>query len=518
MDTAAVGNPAGSGTAKTLRILDLGTTLFLFLFVLLLPVSIAAAYIAYSGAALAWILRLAWGRGKMLHRSPLDLPILIYWLLCTASAIHSPLPLSSWEGMRKVNLVFLAILVAHNVPTPKRAKQLISVLFLGALVSVAFAAWQMTAGVGLHVSDVNPRGVFYQSGIRDGDVILRVDGRIIRDPGQFLNYLTAIPEGQTVRMRVVNDSGFDVLKDARSVAVTGAALNGRNLGMKVERERLERARAFYSHPVSYGMALESLACLAFGLWLGFGARRTTPAGLGLLALWLILALALGATLTRSAMLAFALGCLFMAWLHERRRWVRFSLPAFLAAATLATEVAVRHWRGMGLLALHDQGTQYRLLMWRDGLRLIEAHPWFGVGMNTVRDAWWKFNLVAYNKFHLHSHFHSTPIQLAVMQGIPVLLAWLGLLATFWFMLLRMVKTARECHSPLIYGLAMGILGATTAFLASSVVQYNFGDSVVVLQFWLLAGIALALERQLRMQTASPPASPGVPAAGLARDG
>ncbi len=521
MEAATAENPAEKENAKGLRILDLITTSFLFLFALLQPVSIAAAYIAYTGAALAWIVRLAWGRKKMLHGSPLDLPILVYWLLCTASAILSPLPVSSWEGMRKVNVVFLAILVAHNVPTLKRAKQLVSVLFLATLVSVAYAGWQITAGVGLRVTGVNPNGIFYQVGIRDSDVILRVDGHVIRDPGRFLNYLASRTQNQEVRMLIVNDSGFDVLKDASSVTIPSAALRGRSLpdpGIKVERERLTRARAFYSHPVSYAMALESLACVAFGLWLAFRSRTSTPRRLGLLALWLILALALGATLTRSAILAFALGCLLMVWLHDRRGWVRASLPALFVAAIAGTEEAVRHWRGVGLVALHDQGTEYRLLMWKDGWRLMQAHPWFGVGMNTIRDAWWRFNLTAYKEFHLRSHFHSTPIQLAVMQGILVLLAWMGLMATFWLMLLRMVKTARRRQSPLIYGLALGILGATTAFLASSLVQYNFGDSIVVLQFWFLTGIALALERQLRMGTASMPSPTSALSANATMDG
>src|SRR5438128_74317 len=119
--------------------LDQVALAFLFLFVLVQPLSTAAAFIAYSGAALAWLIRLALVREGQLHRSPLDLPILIYWLLCALSAAVSPLPASSWEGMRKVDLVFLAIVVAHNIPTLRRAQQLVGVLVLSTLVSVAYA-------------------------------------------------------------------------------------------------------------------------------------------------------------------------------------------------------------------------------------------------------------------------------------------------------------------------------------------------------------------------------------------
>src|SRR5260370_26173549 len=102
---------------------------FLFLFVIAQPVSIAASHIAYAGAGLAWVLRLALVRRGALKSSPLDLPILIYLVLCALSTLLSPLPISSWEGMRKIALIFLVLVVAHNVANARRAKQLPAVPF-----------------------------------------------------------------------------------------------------------------------------------------------------------------------------------------------------------------------------------------------------------------------------------------------------------------------------------------------------------------------------------------------------
>ncbi len=487
---------------KLVQAVDQVVVVFLFLFALLQPVSTAAAFIAYSGAALAWIVRLTLARDGLLHRSPLDLPILIYWLLCAASTALSPLPASSWEGMRKVGLVFLAIVVAHNVPTLRRAKVLVGALFLATLASVGYAGWQLAAGVGLRVVELKPGSGFFRAGVRENDVILRVDQHLIRSPEKLQSYIESKTAGEPLRLLIANDMGFDVLKDAVPVVVPAGALVGTNslakLGMKTETEHLSRARGFYSHPVTYAMVLESLGCLAFGLWLAFRNQPSRAKSIALLGLWLVLALALGATLTRSAWMAFAAGCLLLVWLHARRRLVKVALPVLLVLAAVGTNVAIRHWRGVGLIDLQDPGTDYRVLMWRDGLRLIRAHPWFGTGMNSVRDSWWQFNLAAYKKYQLRSHFHSTPIQLAVMQGIPALLAWIVLMGCYWLMLLRLVKQARVRGDPALYGLALGILGGTSAFLVSSLVQYNFGDSVVVLQFWFLAGLALALHHQLQI--------------------
>jgi len=56
--------------------------------------------------------------------------------------------------------------------------------------------------------------------------------------------------------------------------------------------------------------------------------------------------------------------------------------------------------------------------------------------------------------------------------------------------------------------SLGILGATSAFLVSCVVHYDFGDSVVVFLFWFLAGLALALDYQLKGQLKGNTASTG----------
>jgi O-antigen ligase len=142
-------------------------------------------------------------------------------------------------------------------------------------------------------------------------------------------------------------------------------------------------------------------------------------------------------------------------------------------------------------------------MWRDGIKLIEAHPWFGVGMNVVRDAPSRFDLAAYKKYAgWQLHFHSTPIEIGVEMGLLVLVAWGALMAAYWLMLARLVKHSGKLADRFPRGLSLGILGATSAFFVSCVVHYDFGDSVVMFLFWFLAGLALALYRQMEERAAS----------------
>lgn len=499
LDVSQPGFAASRLTSSLPRTLEVITTFFLFLFVLVQPLSIAASHIAYAGAALAWVARIVFVRRGVLKSSPLDLPILIYLSICAISTLLSPLPISSWEGMRKIALIFVVLLVAHNVPNTRRAKQLLAVLFLSGLVGVGWAVWNYGYGVGLRIRDPVPGTVFYQAGIRDNDVILRVDGRNLEKPQEFLQRLNSEAPGTPMQLRVVHGDGIEIMKDAVPIAVFFDSSNSKklsDLGMRVQTDRPARARAFYSHYVTYAAVLQLLACLVFGLWLTH--RRRSPLSSAVFAgLLLAFGIALGMTLTRAAWLSFVFGCVVELCFFLRSWFRTLILPAILVVAVVGTSFAMHRWRGVGLIDLNDPGTDYRILMWRDGLKLIEAHPWFGVGMNVIRDEPSWFDLQAYKKYGVELHFHSTPIELGVELGLLALGAWLALMATYWLLLVRLVRQTRHAADPFPYGLSLGILGATTAFLASSVVHYDFGDSVVVFLFWFLAGLALALYQLLR---------------------
>jgi O-antigen ligase len=492
-------------TGRLSRTLEAMTAFFLFLFVIAQPLSIAASHIAYAGAALAWVLRLALVRRGMLKSSPLDLPMLIFLVLSVVSTLMSPLPASSWEGMRKIALIFLVLLVAHNVANARRAKQLLAVLFLSSLGAVGWAMWNYVDGVGLRIHNPQPASSFYRAGLRDADVILRVDGHSVETPQQFLRRVDSEPPGKPMQLRVIHGLGIEIMKDAVPIAVP--LDNGprprslSELGMQVETDRPARARAFYSHYVTYAAVLQLLGCLVFGLWLSH--RHYSPLSSAIFAgLLLLFGAALAMTLTRGAWLAFAFGCV-VELCFFLKHWSRTVIvPAILIVAVAGTTVAMHRYRQMGLLALNDAGTDYRLLMWRDGAKLIETHPYFGVGMNVIRDAPSRFDLAAYKKYGVQLHFHSTPIEIGVEMGLLVLAAWVALMAAYWIMLARLVVQGRKRTDPFPYGLSLGILGATSSFFVSSFVHYDFGDSVVMFLFWFLAGLALALHHQLHQQIAA----------------
>lgn len=477
--------------------LQAATTVFLFLYVIVQPASIAVTHIFYACAAVTWLARLLIVRGRGLHRGPLDLAILIYLVVCALAASQAPMLALSLEGMRKVALVCVVLLFAQNVTSLTRARQLVTVLTLSALVTVAWSLWLYSAGVGLKV--ISSAGAWQAAGLAPGDIIMSADGRGIAEPRQFLARLGAKRDAEPLQLRVVPLNSIEVMKNERPVTVPSdaweRATNAGELGLVLEKARPVRAFGFYSHYVTYSMVMALLASLMFGLWLGSG-RPFSISGVFFAGAFLAFLLVLGMTLTRAAWVALVLACTVQLWFHFRRTAVRLLLPVGLGLAVLLASAAMYRWRGLGMIDLNDPGLDYRILMWTDGVRLIREHPWFGVGMNAVRDAWWQFDLQAYRKYPLRSHFHSTPIQIAVESGIPALLAWSFLMLAYGKMLVQLVARARGERDRWAYGFALGVLGGTAGFLASSLVHYDFGDSVVIFLFWFLAGTALAVRHHL----------------------
>ncbi|MCA1630495.1 MAG: hypothetical protein LC774_09190 [Acidobacteria bacterium] len=90
------------------------------------------------------------------------------------------------------------------------------------------------------------------------------------------------------------------------------------------------------------------------------------------------------------------------------------------------------------------------------------------------------------------HAHSTPLQLAFDRGVPALLLWLWLIIAFWLTLSRAEKFFRETTDAPTHGLLLGATGALAGFLASSLVNYNFGDAEVALLLWWLMGTVVKI--------------------------
>lgn len=91
------------------------------------------------------------------------------------------------------------------------------------------------------------------------------------------------------------------------------------------------------------------------------------------------------------------------------------------------------------------------------------------------------------------HMHSDYLQIALERGLPALVAWLWLLGTYAATLWRTRKTL-TADDWIGKGIVLGALGGLLGFMTSGVVHYNWGDSEVVMVFYLIMGLSLVVSR------------------------
>jgi len=251
-----------------------------------------------------------------------------------------------------------------------------------------------------------------------------------------------------------------------------------------------RAQGLNKHYINFGEMMLLVAMLSFGLLLAslrFAGARWKLAAAGV---FLLLTAALAATATRTFLAALLFGCAVMVWLQFRWK------ARLIAAAALVFAIALGGWwlqsrRGVTWFDSSDPGTQYRFLIWKDGARIIQAHPLLGVGFANVQRHPERFDMAAYRAFpNMISHFHSTPIEIAADCGIPALLIWCWLMYSCWVAARRALNNERATW--LGHGTALGVLGAITAFQFASLFHYIVGDPEPMLIFWSLIAVAIIL--------------------------
>jgi hypothetical protein len=485
--------------------LEKGTHFFLFIFVAAAPLSIAVTQIAYGGALLCWLLRWIVCRHSPWSQ-PLVLPLSLFLFLSTVSAAFSFAPLLSCAQLKSVALLLICILWAQATKSLQQLRVFSVVLFVACIATVAYTAWQYTIGIGVHLSMNSPQTALARLGLQDGDSISSVNGHAIRDPAKLGRAIEQCPPGTQVQMTLLRGQPLQKLRVTIDLSQLAALQKEVEMGnVRLSRGHPIRAQGFYDHYVTYADVLVQIALLVWGLFAACPPQRM-PIKILLGSVVLIMAGALWLTLTRAAMASFLAGCLLVIFVACRWK-VRIATVGLLLVAIVIGGFLLRERRGLTWMDVQSPEAQYRLMMWKDGLRLIREHPFWGVGMESIKSYWSEWNIGAYRAFPLRSHFHSTPIQIAVERGLLTLFAWLYLLAEYTRILVRLLKLTKRADW-YTRGLALGLLSSACGFLLGSLVDYSWGDSEVIMIFWMCMGWTLALEHSLSTPSESSEAHAG----------
>lgn len=479
----------------------------LFLFACAAPHSIAAAQTGWLLAVVLWVVRLALRPRPVVWRTPVDYALLGFFILTFISALLSYEPYISIGKLRAASLFTIVYVVAENVRSRRVLRLLALTLVASCMVNVLYTVGTFAAGRGVKIEKLEKESGLYRAGVREGDTILDVDGRRVKNLKVLSGMLASPAEGvaatRAARVRVYRLESYPVYEVERNVGSAGDTFE-RQLGVtRWSRGRDERASGFYGHYVTYAEVLQLIASLALGLLV---ALRRKWSGRGVLLAASVAGLlgALALTLTRAAWLGFLLSAfaVVLAGAGRRKLLVLSALALPLAVAGL---FVLQQKRQIAFLDPKEGSTAWRLMVYRESFDLLVREPRHlvvGVGMDSIKRHYREWGLFDKGRQNI-GHLHSTPLQLAVERGLPTLLTWLALLFVYARMLRHLVR-GKVSEDWVERGLVLGALGGLIGFFTSGMVHYNLGDSEVVMVFYFIMGLALAVERFHKEATHAPP--------------
>jgi len=485
-------SPTSALATKWTNWIDVAIFICLAAIAICAPLTTKGATNAFRAATAIWLVKIFTGRVRF-YRQPLALPLFLFLSFSFISTLFSVVPFMSWGRMRTVTLLFIAVLLPQTLSSLRQIKILTGLLIASCCVAVLYTGWQYTAGIGvkLEASGI-PITTLSKFGLQPDDIIQEVNGEPTLTPQQLFNSLHKVPADAEVHLLAARFAPLEHFK----ISIQHRQELEDYLsqpGLKLVRGRPLRAEGFLKHYFPYSEVLVLIGLLVWGLCIAAG-KVSTGARIGLCLAFLSITLAVGLTLTRISLMSLLAGALLISLIRAERKTIVGILIGFIIVAVVGV-----HWinqrRALTVFNTADPGTQYRLLMWRDSIKLIRAHPLVGVGLDSISGNWQRWDLEAYRRYPLHTHFHSTPIQFAVECGLPTLFAWLGLVIAYLVFLVRLVRATRD-KGWFAHGLALGILGGHVAFLLISLLQYSFGDAEAMIVFWFCMGLALALHRVL----------------------
>lgn len=167
---------------------------------------------------------------------------------------------------------------------------------------------------------------------------------------------------------------------------------------------------------------------------------------------------------------------------------RFTMATVLAILALGLVPTVRT-RLTDLAGEFKGNKGGRMVMWtRVAPVLVRQHPWFGVGYRSLTNRMMRRidRHVEINRDHLHSNV----IQILVESGMVGFAAYVLWMARALADAIRLRRRAAAMSAEAA-GLATALLLALIGLLANGLVEYNFGDSEIVMIYGLVMGCAAA---------------------------
>ncbi len=203
-------------------------------------------------------------------------------------------------------------------------------------------------------------------------------------------------------------------------------------------------------------------------------------------LFVIMAVCLVLTQSRGCWIGFMLGMAVYVTFIQGRLWGLLPLALAFAPMLLPDSIIAR-FSSIG--NLEDTSSSYRMYIWLGTIEMLKDFWLFGVGQGQKA-----FNAIY--PFYSYSaitapHAHNLYLQIFAECGIAGVVTFLGI-CVMWFK--KIVTTFRRSvgKSPVFKGLSVAIGGGMLAYLAQGMFDYVFYNYRVVMIFWAVVGIGVAM--------------------------
>lgn len=457
--------------------------------------------IGMSLVLIGWIGRVIYERKIRCHRTPLDIPIVLFLTFALVASLFAPNPsLSSlgyfWKLLR-ATLLFYAVI---HCRLGSRWRHVLIAFFVSAGISSMLGIWFYLNGTGLAHSLMGQIGLEYQNELASGEGFserLRADLRLINIP---LSQTASIVQTRKTHEWRIDDA----VRDRRYFV----EMNETHLNVYMIEQRLAgtfKAPNYLGAYLALGLPFvlgffvaswQSGRKQKYGIW--------TILGLGAVVVMMTVNLAL--TLTRGAWVGVAVAtlciCLYLV-VNSIAKMKSFGnvlkcvlIGLILISTTLCayvyltpqhikTRVDTMIQRPIGFMGERPQ-------WWGISINLIQKYPIIGVGMGRFR---YKAQLNAPPDVQdIPYHAHNIYLHIAVEQGIPSLLLFLWMVGLFWKQLWVIRSTIGDRGDFWMMGAFIGGSGFLISTLVYGIADYIFHHRSLLL-FWFIIGILYYIQIQ-----------------------
>lgn len=221
--------------------------------------------------------------------------------------------------------------------------------------------------------------------------------------------------------------------------------------------------------------------IPMGISMIFIKKLSISARLLLISVVLLMITALFLTGSRGGVVAFCFGSLVLLW--RFRSWqtlLAFLFFCFLMGCVIFSIPSSQIiWQGL-VGYQTSPSVLSRVELWKESIRIFMENPILGVGLGNIN-----YHVELAGSLFMRSH--NLMLELLSEAGIIGFLIFVGLILK----ILRIqIKNCAKIQNSFHHSLAWGVLAATIAALAHSMVEPNISSYMFALIFWTIIGISI----------------------------